>query len=64
MVISDFESWTYLFAKAHNLPIISVDNMQVINRCSHEDDIIGNNRADFELARAFVKASCLFAIII
>jgi uncharacterized protein (TIGR00661 family) len=33
VVISDFESWTYLYAKAHRLPIFSIDNMQIINRC-------------------------------
>ncbi len=33
VVISDFESWTYLYGKNHGLPILSIDNMQVINRC-------------------------------
>ena len=40
-VISDFESWTYWFAKGQAIPIISVDNMQIISRCSHEGDVIG-----------------------
>ncbi|HEY8078710.1 MAG TPA: glycosyltransferase family protein, partial [Labilithrix sp.] len=31
-VISDFESWTYLYAQTHRLPILSIDNMQIINR--------------------------------
>ena len=30
VVISDFESWTYLYAKTHRLPVLSIDNMQVI----------------------------------
>src|SRR5262245_54975354 len=54
-VISDFESWTYLYAKAHDTPIFSIDNMQVINRCVHTPEILDGVRADFELARAFVK---------
>src|SRR5688572_22274443 len=33
LIISDFESFSYLFAKYHRLPIIRIDNMQVINRC-------------------------------
>ena len=28
VVISDFESWTYLYGKNHGLPILSIDNMQ------------------------------------
>ncbi|MCC7535470.1 MAG: teichoic acid biosynthesis protein [Deltaproteobacteria bacterium] len=60
IVISDFESWTYLYAKAHSLPVISIDNMQIINRCMHDDEIIGDDRATFELTRAFVKAKLPF----
>ncbi len=40
LVISDFESWTYLYGKVHRLPVVSIDNMQVINRCTHEPDIL------------------------
>lgn len=60
VVISDFESWTYLFAKAHRLPIISIDNMQIINRCSHETDIILGHEADFQITKAFVKGKLPF----
>jgi uncharacterized protein (TIGR00661 family) len=55
-VISDFESWTYLYAKTHRLPVLSIDNMQVINRCTHSPEILAGERANFEIARAFVKA--------
>lgn len=59
-VISDFESWTYFYAKAHRLPIISVDNMQIINRCTHPPEILEGYRSDFELAKAFVKSKLPF----
>lgn len=55
VVISDFESWTYLYAKAHRLPIVSIDNMQIINRCEHDDDIVAGHETDFQIAKAFVK---------
>jgi uncharacterized protein (TIGR00661 family) len=55
LVISDFDSWTYLYARLRRLPIISIDNMQVINRCSIDDEVIGDQRGEFELTRAFVK---------
>jgi uncharacterized protein (TIGR00661 family) len=54
-VISDFESWTYFYAKVHDTPILSIDNMQVINRCMHAPEVLDGVRADFEIARAFVK---------
>lgn len=56
VVISDFESWTYLFAKSRSIPIISVDNMQIISRCEHDDAVIGDERKDFRLARNLVRA--------
>lgn len=59
-VISDFESWSYFFAKAHRLPILSVDNMQIINRCTHPPEILDGYRADFEIAKALVKSKLPF----
>ncbi len=59
-VISDFESWTYFYAKAHRLPIISVDNMQVINRCKHPDEVLEGHSADFQITKAFVKSKLPF----
>jgi uncharacterized protein (TIGR00661 family) len=59
-VVSDFESWAYLYAKAHRLPILSIDNMQIINRCTHDEEILKSHRAEFELTRAFVKGKLPF----
>jgi uncharacterized protein (TIGR00661 family) len=60
VVVSDFESWTYFYAKTHRLPIVSIDNMQIINRCTHDDDVIGSDRASFEVTRAFIKGKLPF----
>jgi uncharacterized protein (TIGR00661 family) len=60
VVISDFESWTYLYAKAHSLPILSIDNMQIINRCQHPPEIFEGAGLDFQLAKAFVKSKLPF----
>jgi uncharacterized protein (TIGR00661 family) len=35
VVVSDFESWSYLFARSRGLPCVSVDNIQIVNRCEH-----------------------------
>src|SRR3954469_10270856 len=56
VVISDFESWSYLFGQRHGLPIISVDNMQIINRCEHPPEITAGVATDFEVCKAIVKA--------
>ena len=60
LVISDFESWTYLYAKTHRLPVLSIDNMQIINRCTHEHDIVAGYESSFQVAKAFVKSKLPF----
>lgn len=59
-VISDFESWTYLYAKRHDLPIFSIDNMQIINRCEHPPEIWEGARMSFDITRVFVKSKLPF----
>jgi uncharacterized protein (TIGR00661 family) len=56
VVISDFESFSYLFARNHFIPCISVDNMQVINRCRHEAEVLSGHEDAFELTKSIVKA--------
>ncbi len=56
VVISDFETWSYLFGMRHGLPVISVDNMQIINRCAHAPELLAGREADFRLTNALVKA--------
>ncbi len=56
VVISDFESWSYLYAKLHRLPILSIDNMQIIHRCELPEAIVDDNRMAFEITKAFIKA--------
>jgi uncharacterized protein (TIGR00661 family) len=56
VVVSDFESWTHLYAKTHGLHAFSVDNIQMINRCAHPKDVVKIDRFGFETARAIVKA--------
>jgi uncharacterized protein (TIGR00661 family) len=36
--------------------VISVDNMQIINRCRHAEEILRGHEADFQIAKAVVKA--------
>jgi uncharacterized protein (TIGR00661 family) len=56
VVISDFESFAYFYAKQQGLPVISIDNMQILNRCRHEEAVTGGRAVDFRIAKAAVKA--------
>ena len=56
VVISDFESWSYLFAKAQGLPVISIDNQQIVARCELAPEVVAGHEAEFQLTRAIVKA--------
>lgn len=54
LVLSDFESWAAFYALNHKLPVVSIDNMQIIHRCKHGENV--TKSFDFRLARLAVKA--------
>lgn len=56
VVISDFESFTYFFAKYKKLPIISIDNMQIMDRGILDITIPKKEKANFKIAKGIVKA--------
>lgn len=53
-VISDFESFAYLFGKLHRLPILSIDNMQVISRCKMPKAVTEGHLLEYHATKAFV----------
>ena len=55
LVVSDFESFAYLYSVRHGLPCISIDNQQIISRCRHDDAILEGHAVDFQATKAFVK---------
>jgi uncharacterized protein (TIGR00661 family) len=55
LVISDFESWAALYALNHFLPVVSIDNMQVINRCKHDEAVTQDSGFDYRIAKLAVK---------
>lgn len=56
VVISDFETWSWFFAKLFRVPVVCVDNIQIINRCTHEDDILVGHEEEFRLTKSIVKS--------
>ena len=55
VVVSDFESFSYFYAKAQGLPVISIDNMQIINRTRLDVVVPPQERSNFQLARNIVR---------
>ncbi|SFQ61731.1 MJ1255/VC2487 family glycosyltransferase [Hymenobacter arizonensis] len=56
LIISDFESFSYLFAKMRRLPIISIDNMQIISRAKLDVTVPKSERGNYNLAQNIVRA--------
>ena len=56
LVFSDFESWAALYALRHGLPVISLDNMQVINRCKHPKRLLKGAGFNFRMVKLAVKS--------
>jgi uncharacterized protein (TIGR00661 family) len=54
-VISDFESWSYFFGKSRQLPVICIDNIQMVARCRHDPRFVEVHRKEYELQKNFVK---------
>lgn len=56
MVVTDFEAFSYLYAKRHRIPVISVGNIQMVDRCHHEPTVLAGYRREYLAARSFVAA--------
>jgi uncharacterized protein (TIGR00661 family) len=55
-VISDFDSFAYFFAKRHGLPVMSIDNQQLISRCKLGKFAKQGVKVDYQMTKAFVRA--------
>src|SRR5690349_14810 len=55
VVISDFESWSYLFGKNRMIPVVSVDNIQMVTRCTHAPEILAGHETEFRVAKTVIK---------
>lgn len=56
VVVTDFEPLSAIFARLTRTPMIAVDNINMLDRCRHDKEIIGHEREDFLLARAVTRA--------
>jgi len=51
-----FDSFAYLFAKRHDLPVLSIDNQQIISRCKLGKFAKEGVKVDYQMTKAFVRA--------
>lgn len=56
MVISDFETWSALYAYNNMIPMICIDNIQMIRRCWHSDEILRGRTREWQLAKSVIKS--------
>lgn len=50
-VLSDFESFSMLYAKRFGLPLLSIDNIQILHRTKSDIQIPGTMRRSFQMAK-------------
>ena len=55
-VVTDFDSFAYLFAKRHRLPVLSIDNQQLISRCKLGKFAKEGIKVDYQMTKAFIRA--------
>jgi len=56
VAISDFEPLAGVYARLTRTPLIAVGNINLLDRCRHDAEILGAEREDFLLARAVSRA--------
>ena len=55
VVVSDFETLAWLVAKVRRVPVISLDNIQVIDRCRLDPEVVARHRREYLMARQIVR---------
>jgi len=59
-VVTDFDSLSHTYSRVAHIPCISVDNIQMVNRCEHRN-IPKRYRNSFRFAREVVRIKCAYA---
>jgi len=55
VVVTDFETLSHLYGRTHGLPVISLDNIQAIDRLEHAPEILEGHHADYRVAQGIVR---------
>ena len=54
--VTDFDSFTHVFGKLFDRPVVSIDHQHVIDRCEHAPGVKSRLPRDFRLTKVFVRA--------
>lgn len=54
IVFTDFEPFSYLWGVTNGVRVVSIDNPQMIHRCTHGPEIVNGDEQSFRTADAFV----------
>ena len=52
VVITDFEPLSAAYSRYSRTPLVAVDNINMLDRCHHDEEIVGDEREDFLIAKA------------
>lgn len=55
-VVTDFEPLAGRYARWSRTPLVCVDNIHMIDRCRHDDEIVEGAHEDFRIAKAVTRA--------
>jgi uncharacterized protein (TIGR00661 family) len=56
VVVTDFEPLAAIYARVSRTPLIAVDNINMLDRCRHDEGIVAGHREDFTIARAVTRS--------
>jgi uncharacterized protein (TIGR00661 family) len=56
VVVTDFEPLSGIYARWSRSPLVCVDNIHMIDRCRHDDEIVDGAREDYRIAKAVTAA--------
>jgi uncharacterized protein (TIGR00661 family) len=54
-ILSDFESWSAAYGLYHRIPVLSIDNIQIVHRASHAPWVTDGLEGPFRLAKSAAK---------
>jgi uncharacterized protein (TIGR00661 family) len=56
VVVTDFEPLAAAYARVSRTPLIAVDNINMLDRCRHDAEILAGHREDYAVARAVTRS--------
>ena len=56
VVVTDFEPLAATYARVARAPLIAVDNINMLDRCRHDAEIVEGHRDDYAIARAVTRS--------